>query len=429
MLSLSRRLELSSDVLREIIAEERIFVEFQSVLSVRNHSVIGFEELIRGKSKAGALIPAIFLFEAAREHGLVLELDRICREKALAAFRHSYLQKNGLLFLNMDTSILTSEVVGSGYLLQQLRRYEIPASSIVVEIVESKTRDTAALISFVNSCREYGLNIALDDVGSGHSNFDRISMLCPDIIKIDRSIISGITENYLKQEIFKALVRLSGSIGTLALAEGTETQKESVFCIECGADLVQGYFFSRPGNIRCQDLFREEQSLEFLLSIVKKKKIAALKTRQLMHRQYQKVLKNIIAKIRGKSPEDMENMLREAFNQYEFLDALYVVNAEGVQITDTVMKRNDDKSVSPVFRAAKKNENLAHKDYVYNLINTKLKQYTTEHYISFATGNFCITLSKLFKGKNNRNCILCADFLINDIAGNKSSPLRKKFTG
>lgn len=76
--------------LKEIIAEERVVAQFQSILSARNHSIIGFEGLIRGKTRDGDLISPVLLFDAARDYNLSLEFDRLCREKVLAAFKNIY---------------------------------------------------------------------------------------------------------------------------------------------------------------------------------------------------------------------------------------------------------------------------------------------------------------------------------------------------
>ncbi|MDD5167719.1 MAG: EAL domain-containing protein [Syntrophales bacterium] len=408
----SHHFSLSSSNLKEIISNERIVVEFQSILSARNHSISGFEGLIRGKDRDGSLIPPIFLFDAAGEHGLTLELDRLCREKVLAAFGTiHHFQKNSLLFLNLETSFLSSKVVGSGYLLDQVTRHKIPPANIVIEIVESKTPDTGALVRFVNNYRECGLNIALDDVGTGHSNFDRISLLRPNIIKVDRSIISGIATNYFKQEIFKSLTNLSKSIGSLTLAEGVETQEEVIHGIEYGADLMQGFFFSRPKDIKLPVSNEEEQRLADILLAFRMKRIDIVKARRRQNKRYQKTVRGIVRRIQGKSPEEIDAVLREIMDLSESIDALYIISDEGIQVTDTIMKKSRRERINPVFRAASKNENLSHKDYFYQLINTDLKRFTTDRYISFATGNLCVTLSHLFSGENGRLYILCTDFL------------------
>src|SRR5512145_900597 len=106
-----RQSGLSREELKRIIDEESVFVEFQSILSARNHSIIGFEGLIRGRTRDGKTIPPVVLFDAAKKYGLTLTFDRFCRESVLAAFEKIHrFRKNSLLFLNLETSFLSSKV-------------------------------------------------------------------------------------------------------------------------------------------------------------------------------------------------------------------------------------------------------------------------------------------------------------------------------
>ena len=306
-----RRIMLPSlSELKEIINEKRIIVHFQQILSLRNHSVIGFEGLIRGLSSDSNIIPPLFLFDVALRHGLALELDRLCREEVLASFRNIHdVQKNYLLFLNLETSFLSSKVVGSGYFFDQVKRYKISPANVVIEFVESRASDTDALLHFVKAYRSCGFNIALDDVGIGYSNFDRISLLRPNIIKVDRSIVSGIAENYFKQEIFRALAKLSKSIGSLVLAEGVETEEEILRCIEYGTDLLQGFYFSRPQDFPHLMSGEAERKIMGIASTYRLKHISTVRTHRSQNKLYQKTVRSIIKKLEGSSPDTFNNIL------------------------------------------------------------------------------------------------------------------------
>jgi EAL domain-containing protein (putative c-di-GMP-specific phosphodiesterase class I) len=204
------------------------------------------------------------------------------------------------------------------------------AANIVIEIVESDTEDTEALIRFVKSYRECGFNIALDDVGTGHSNFDRISLLRPDIIKIDRSIISGIATDYFKQEIFKSLAKLSKGIGSLILAEGVETKEEILCCLEYGADLLQGYFFSRPIDPGLLGSHEEEKKIGELLSVSRANRIDIVTARRLKNNSTEDRPGHYRANS-GKVPGKIESLLKEIIDSSDRIDALYIINDEGIQ--------------------------------------------------------------------------------------------------
>src|SRR5215204_1586863 len=82
------------------------------------------------------------------------------------------------------------------------------------------------------------------------SNLNRIPLIKPDILKVDRRLISNIDADYYKQETFKSLVGVSRRIGALIVAEGVESESEAIISLELGADLLQGYFLSRPQELR-----------------------------------------------------------------------------------------------------------------------------------------------------------------------------------
>ena len=86
--------------------------------------------------------------------------------------------------------------------------------------------------------------IALDDMGTGYSNLERIASIKPDIIKLDRSLIQDIDREYHKQELFDFFLKLAHKIGVFVVVEGIETEAEALSCLERGADLVQGFYFA-----------------------------------------------------------------------------------------------------------------------------------------------------------------------------------------
>jgi EAL domain-containing protein (putative c-di-GMP-specific phosphodiesterase class I) len=136
----------------------------------------------------------------------------------------------------------------SGYLIDRVKAYSLNPGDIVIEINESRTDDMAALTNFVERYKRYGFIIALDDIGSGFSNLNRIPLLNPDIIKIDRFILRDMNCDHYKKEVFKSLVSLASNTGALVIAEGIETSHEAILAAELGADMIQGFYFAKPEN-------------------------------------------------------------------------------------------------------------------------------------------------------------------------------------
>lgn len=129
--------------------------------------------------------------------------------------------------------------------LEMLERYHIDPERIVIEVTEEAFRgDMDKLVEIISLYRELGYTIAVDDIGSGFSNFDRIALLQPKIMKIDLKIL----KKGASHDGYKALLRsfsiLSSQIGASLLVEGVETRSELHQALQVGARYVQGYFFS-----------------------------------------------------------------------------------------------------------------------------------------------------------------------------------------
>jgi predicted signal transduction protein with EAL and GGDEF domain len=132
----------------------------------------------------------------------------------------------------------------------------INPGNIVIEINESKVRDFEALRQFCDTYRRLGFMVALDDVGTGFSNMDRIPRVKPDIIKICNTLVRNIQNDYYKQGVIRSLISMSNMIGALVIAEGVETKEETIEILRLGGHMMQGYFFAKP-----QQYFDEANSL------------------------------------------------------------------------------------------------------------------------------------------------------------------------
>ena len=214
-------------ILEEIITHKSIKVLFQPIVDMKRKMICGVEGLIRGIDwNTKEVISPIDLFKIAKKEGRTLELDRLCREKVLEAFQQiSQRNLDIFLFLNIEASIIG--VVGrTRYLSKQVKRYHIDPRSVVIEINEKIVRNDEDFKEFVMTYKKMGFLIALDDVGAGYSNLNRIPMAKPDVIKIDMSLIRNINHDYYKQEVFKSLRTLSKKIGGINSCGRGQKQKK-----------------------------------------------------------------------------------------------------------------------------------------------------------------------------------------------------------
>ncbi|KJS11409.1 MAG: hypothetical protein VR67_14025 [Peptococcaceae bacterium BRH_c8a] len=402
-----------SSSISKIINDKGIITHFQPIVSVKKKSVIGLEALSRGICPdSGGILPPNTLFSLAEENNLTLDLDRLCRQKAMENFNSLDLKNRDIiLFMNFDTSIIDLGIVGSGHLLNQVRQLNLNPNNVVIEIIESRVNDTRALNEFINRHREYGFLFALDDIGSGYSNLDRITITKPDLLKIDRSLISGIDINYHKQEVLKSLVNLAKRIGTLVVAEGVEREDEAITSLELGVDMLQGFYFSRPMAMLGNDLQVFKERINLISDKFKNYMVNKINDAKYRHMRYQTIANHIIHNLSAVNSGAYNALLKDLISQHPNLECIYLLDEQGIQISDTFCNyRNILSHRGSIFRPAPKGADHSLKDYYYLLTNTGMQRFTTAPYISLASGNLCITISTLFKvPENDRRYILCID--------------------
>jgi EAL domain-containing protein (putative c-di-GMP-specific phosphodiesterase class I) len=125
----------------------------------------------------------------------------------------------------------------------------IPLSRIVVEVTEHvPVEDYEALDGALRPLRDGGLRIAVDDAGAGYATFRHILRLTPDLIKLDRSLISGIDGDPARRALAGAVVAFAREVRGVVVAEGIERSADLAVVRRLGVDAAQGYLFSRPST-------------------------------------------------------------------------------------------------------------------------------------------------------------------------------------
>ncbi len=396
--------------IHRLIDTESVVTHFQPLVSIKRGSVFGLEALSRGQVPGTRVtIPPHSLFRLAAAEGRLLDLDRVCRQKALDAFATLHQRNKGLLLsVNIDASVIDSNSVGSQVLLNQVRQSGISPNNIIIEIIESKSLDIKALTAFVSAYRNHGFLIALDDVGAGHSNLDRIPILKPDILKMDRSLISEVHQQFYKIEVAKSIVKMGGRLGALVLAEGVETQEEVLAMLAIGVDMYQGYYFGRPGRLN-QDLSMAEERVETVAESFRTHVMDRIAAEKALFRGYDELIAGICDGLTNDPSLHLDAKLSEYIDAYEAIECLYVLDMSGRQVTATVCNPERLKeSKRLIYEPAKLGTDHSLKEY-YLPIRAGLPKFTTEPYISLASGNQCITIAQTFHHFQGPQLILCMD--------------------
>lgn len=244
---LGETLDTDSSPLVDILAQRRLETWYQPVISATDNSVWGYECLVRGRADNSDVIFPAQLLEWARAEKLTFMLDRLCREMHVRNGAAAGLAPNVRLLINFLPTAIYQPQFCLQTTLAAVAESGLSPGQIVFEVVETeKIADREHLKKILEFYREAGFMVALDDVGSGYSGLSLFADLRPDLIKIDRELVSKSAESDFHRGVCSALINLSKQAGQLVLAEGVETQKERDLMKELGVDLFQGYFFAKP---------------------------------------------------------------------------------------------------------------------------------------------------------------------------------------
>ncbi len=397
-------MKVTAEMVREIIEKKDIIVEFQPIYSLNTKKYIGLEALSRGLYN-GEIVSPYFLFEYAKKDGNVLTLDRICREKAMRAF--SAESSAPSLFINFETSVLNGLTSGTGEILRTAAENHISPQNIVIELNESRVKDSYNLMMFVDFYRSKGFLIALDNVSAGLDTLNRIMLINPDIIKIDRAIVSQIENNKYNQEVFRSIINTAKQIGAMTVAEGVETVDEVITCMILGVDYFQGFYFQKPEQFNY--LFTNEARLR-VEEAAQKLNISTKKNPTVVNMKiesYKRIIYELVNRLACMEHEDYNAELRDYVDEHGEIECAFLIDSKGFQITDTVM--TPDAEILEGYHPAVIGVNHDIKNYFYAIKEQIEDPFISGWYISNATGKSCKTISSKFYNKKGEMMVACVD--------------------
>jgi EAL domain-containing protein (putative c-di-GMP-specific phosphodiesterase class I) len=240
-----RRLALMAD-LRAAVDGGAIEVVYQPKVDPVTRQVLGAEALSRWRNHGTAVTPDEFI-PLAEQSGLILSLTRHVLDTAVgscAAWRREGHQLS--VAVNLSPQVMSNQTLVSD-LRRTLARHGVPAEALTLEITESGVMaDPANSLKTLESLRALGVQLSIDDFGTGHSSLGRLAEFPVHEMKIDKSLIQGLTTNRSREALTQASLYLGQALGLHVVAEGVETEAEFEHLRRLGCDSVQGYYVSRP---------------------------------------------------------------------------------------------------------------------------------------------------------------------------------------
>lgn len=233
--------------IQEALRDSRFEIWAQPILDLKNNEIYHYEILVRMLDKDGSIVSPNLFIPIAELFGLVGGIDRMVARKAMTLLAEKRKEGKAISFsINLSGKDLEDDEI-LAFMQATISETGVDASSIHFEITETAAiGDLARAIKMINSLKDMGCKISLDDFGVGFTSFVYLREMPIDYIKIDGSFIKNLHKNKNDQLFVKAITDVARGMGIKTIAEFVEEEETLGFLKEYGVDYGQGYHIAKP---------------------------------------------------------------------------------------------------------------------------------------------------------------------------------------
>ena len=233
--------------LRDAIDKEEIYLVFQPQIDIQTKQLVGVESLCRWRSpQLGDVAPEQFI-NVAEETGIIHKLGDWILDSSLRALKNW--EEHGISNIKMSVNVSANQLMDPGLIKRfrnKLEALNVCQSKIAIEVTESAAiDDLQKTCELLKEFSALGVQISLDDFGTGFSSLSLLKDLPLEWVKIDKSFIDNIEESPADQSIVRSICMLGHSLGYKVVVEGVESHNQLNIVKELGCDVVQGYVYSK----------------------------------------------------------------------------------------------------------------------------------------------------------------------------------------
>ncbi len=235
------------------LSKKQFYLEYQPIIEVPSHRVVGLEALLRWKHPSFGLIPPLDYippldFIPLIEHKPIMKIvgnwvfRTACRQLKMWQKQHEE------LYISINFSVRQLHDINHLMNLERICREEkLSPQSVVLEITESTfIHNQKKIITYLTQLVEKGFSISIDDFGTKYSSLERLPDLPVSFLKIDKSFIDGIGKNEKDEHIITSIMSLAERLNIKTIAEGVETKEQYDFLVAHHCPYIQGFYFSKP---------------------------------------------------------------------------------------------------------------------------------------------------------------------------------------
>jgi len=246
-----QRLIMERDM-RGALDRGEFFLEYQPIVSLETAELQGFEALVRWQHpELGRVRPDLFI-GLAEETGLIVELGAWVLDEAvgqIAEWNRRWQPRHDGASLTMNVNLSKRQLADpdiTATVARTLRRHGVSPAVVKLEVTESVIMGYRNDLPVLNQIRELGVQLAMDDFGTGHSSLACLHQFPIDVLKIDRAFVMNLDDRMEYAAVVQAIVMLAKNLGMLVVAEGIETSEQLAQLQALDCDCGQGYLFAKP---------------------------------------------------------------------------------------------------------------------------------------------------------------------------------------
>ncbi len=243
-----QRVEMEAE-LRTALRDDQFLLQYQPQVDMHTGRMVGVEGLIRWQHPERGLVPPGDFIPVAEDSGLIVPIGRwvvqeACRQ--ISEWRTTTRHPPPSVTINVS-SLQLGDPGFVDDVRDALAAHEVPPRSLCLELTESALMGgTTDALDVLNRLRDLGVYIAIDDFGTGYSSLSRLRDLPVEVLKIDRSFVSGLHGEGGDVAVIASILSLAIAMGLHVIAEGVEQQDQATMLVDLGCSVAQGFLYARP---------------------------------------------------------------------------------------------------------------------------------------------------------------------------------------
>lgn len=244
----AERARLAGEVVAAIDRDE-LEVVFLPDVALPDGRLTGVEALVRWRRPEGFAAATDLFIRLAEEAGAVQTVDAWVMEESLrqrGQWRRDHPQADLELALNVSPLSLTEDLPDR--LFETCLRHDVPPWHVRLEVNGTALADGSCAPEILRRIRSRGCRVALDDFGTGYATLSRLHRIPVDVVKLDRSFLTPITEDVAGQALVSLVLGLAGPLRMEVIVEGVETPQQRDVLVDLGCRRAQGFLFARPST-------------------------------------------------------------------------------------------------------------------------------------------------------------------------------------